>query len=354
MIIGTCGFCSTGSSAVSDYLKEFDEVQTLDQIEFVFAYLPDGLDDLYYHLVERPFRDDSSAIAIPRFRKFMDSYKRTLKVGTGINTKQLDDITERFLCRLIQLRWKGLNRSDGLINQNVFYRYFGLSIMAQRLIPYLNRRYHRTFETYPYRDIELSIKQEGAIEIFKDYIKDLLDLIGADYTKKIILDQPFVGNDPASSFRFYEDPYAIVVDRDPRDNYIFAREYLYKRGKFMPTNNVREFVQYYLLMRENMPYTLPNPRIMRIHFEDMVYDYDNTTKKIRGFLGLGENTRPMSIFDPKLSINNTQLSLRFPQYADDIRYIEEKLTDYLYDFSRFPKPDHSGQMFMGKSPLNNH
>ena len=25
MIIGTCGFCSTGSSAVSDYLMEFDE-----------------------------------------------------------------------------------------------------------------------------------------------------------------------------------------------------------------------------------------------------------------------------------------------------------------------------------------
>ena len=50
MIIGVCGFCSTGSSAVSDYLKEFKENQVLDMLEFTLAYIPDGLGDLEYIL----------------------------------------------------------------------------------------------------------------------------------------------------------------------------------------------------------------------------------------------------------------------------------------------------------------
>ena len=42
MVIGTCGFGSTGSSAVSDYLKEFDENCTLDRAEFTIVHFPDG------------------------------------------------------------------------------------------------------------------------------------------------------------------------------------------------------------------------------------------------------------------------------------------------------------------------
>ena len=78
MIIGTCGFCSTGSSAVSDYLKEFDENQVLDGVEFTYVYLPDGLEDLYYHTTNKISRDDSSSIAIPRFKKFIKHYEKYL------------------------------------------------------------------------------------------------------------------------------------------------------------------------------------------------------------------------------------------------------------------------------------
>ena len=74
MVIGTCGFASTGSSAVSDYLKEFDQNQVLDRFEFTIPYLPDGLEDLEYNLMQHISRDDSCAIAIPRFKRFMKKH----------------------------------------------------------------------------------------------------------------------------------------------------------------------------------------------------------------------------------------------------------------------------------------
>lgn len=352
MIIGTCGFCSTGSSAVSDYLKEFDEIQVVDKVEFTFAYLPDGLEDLYYHLSKCVIRDDSCTIAIPRFRRFIEHYSRSLSVHTKLKKDDLMNITDEFLKSITQMTWKGERRSDVLLNTGWFRRYIGGLIFQQRIIPYLNKKAGRCVEMYPYRDLEISVNHPDLEEKCKKYLKDLLIAIGADFSKTIVLDQPFAGNNPQSSFHFFEDPYAIVVDRDPRDNYIFAKEFLYRRKKFMPTNNVEEFVKYYKLMRDNMPYKEKNDRILRMHFEEMVYDYPNATKKVREFLNLGENKRPYTVFDPKLSVNNTQLILKFPQYADDVKYIEEHLSEYLFDFSRFPKPDNSGKMFMGKSPLN--
>lgn len=46
MIVGACGFGSTGSSAVTDYLKEYDSFQVLDRIEFTWVSVDDGLTDL--------------------------------------------------------------------------------------------------------------------------------------------------------------------------------------------------------------------------------------------------------------------------------------------------------------------
>lgn len=46
--------------------------------------------------------------------------------------------------------------------------------------------------------------------------------MGADLSKPICLDQPFSGNNPENSFKFYNNPYAIIVDNDPRDLYLAA------------------------------------------------------------------------------------------------------------------------------------
>ena len=92
--------------------------------------------------------------------------------------------------------------------------------------------------------------------------------------------------------------------------------------------------------------------MLALQFEDLVYNYDSATEKLRKFLGLPENPNPKSIFDPALSKANTQVWNRFPQYEKDIKYIEENLPEYLFDFSGFDAPDPNSKMFFGKSPLH--
>lgn len=352
MIIGTCGFCSTGSSAVSDYLKEFDDNQVLDKLEFGIVYLPDGLEDLDYHLNKNVNRDDNCSIAIPRFRRFMQTYEHLLSVRSGIPEKLVRQKTDEYLNSLIQMQWRGGRRSDGLLYPSWFYKNVGKRLMRQRVAPWINRLFKRDVKMWPDRTLDVCIHPNNFLGKSQEFVHWYLEKSGGDFSKNIVLDQPFIGNDPAKSFKFYGDAIAFVVDRDPRDNYIFTREVLSKRGGYIPSDTVEEFVLYYKLLRDGMPYKKSNDRIMRLNFEEMVYDYDNATERIRKFCHLPENPHPKSVFDPSISINNTQLILKFPQYKDDVAYIERELPEYLFDFSRFPKPDNSGKMFMGKSPLN--
>ena len=353
MIIGTCGFASTGSSAISDYLKEFDENQVFDSFEFTLPYLPDGLEDLEYHLTEHICRDDSCGMAIPRFKRFVKKhYGILLNQCYGITSKQLDEITDRFVDSVVQLRWKTCKRSDMLLYPSGFYYLFAYRIMKYKVLPFLQRRMGRIVYMYPYRDVDVSIYPENFIEAGKQFIRDILIGMGADFNKNIVLDQPFVGSNPVRSFRFFDNPKAIVVDRDPRDNYLFTKLVLHKTENLMPVNDVRTFVKYYRLFRDNHPYKQPHKDVLCIHFEDMVYNYENTTKRIREFCNLPENPRPKTIFDPNISMPNTQLFLRYPEYSAEIEYIEKELPEYLFNFEDYPKPTVTGKMFSGKSPLN--
>ena len=353
MIIGTCGFASTGSSAVSDYLKEFDENQVFDRFEFTIPYLPDGLEDLEYHLTQHVCRDDSCGIAIPRFRRIVNKMLiPTLKCRYPISREQLESVADKFIKSIVQLEWKTTKRTDILLNPSWFFYYFGDRTMKYRILPFLQRKIGHVVDMWPYRKVEVSIYPENYVEAAKQFIRDVLGLMGADFNKNIVLDQPFLGSNPVRSFRFFDNPKAIVVDRDPRDNYLFTKQVLYKTENIMPVSDVKTFVKYYRLFRDKHPYKQPNDDVLCIHFEDMVYNYEDTTKWIREFCHLPENPRPKSIFDPHLSIANTQLYMRFPEYGADIEYIKKELPEYLFDFDKYPKPSQSGKMFSGRSPLN--
>ena len=60
MILTVTGCYSTGSSAVTDLVKECRDVYCKDDYEVRFAYDPDGIADLEYHLVENPNRHNTS------------------------------------------------------------------------------------------------------------------------------------------------------------------------------------------------------------------------------------------------------------------------------------------------------
>ncbi|MBF1106621.1 MAG: hypothetical protein HXL52_06645, partial [Solobacterium sp.] len=51
-IISCASYYGTGSSAITDFLSEFDNICSMTNYEFRFVQDPDGISDLEYNLVE--------------------------------------------------------------------------------------------------------------------------------------------------------------------------------------------------------------------------------------------------------------------------------------------------------------
>jgi len=153
----------------------------------------------------------------------------------------------------------------------------------------------------------------------------------------IVLDQPFSADNPEKSFIFFDNPAAIIVDRDPRDLYLLAKEVLRSRASFIPTDNVYDFVTYYKVIRENRKKVVNTTKVLYLNFEDMIYEYKTTAEKIIAFLGLKRHEKPLEYFNPEISKNNTQLFNKYTNYKKEIEYIEKELEEWLYPFYKYPR-----------------
>lgn len=345
MIIGACGFGSTGSSVITDYLKEFDDITVKDSLEMTCVWQADGLIDLENTVMD-PHSRTGSIVAIRRYQELVNSTAKYYEIH-GLPSDVFKKSADDFINKITMTKWYWTRRDYPARS-----KYFFHAVMLKYVIPRIEQRIGHHAQCWPLEEVRLSVKPSNFYVAAQEHVEEILTGFGLDTNGIIALDQPFAGNNPQASFPFFKDPYAVVVDRDPRDNYVFARTRMLGKFHYMPINNVEDFIIYYRALRKDQPYLKDDPRILRIRFEDMVYEYETTSKKVRDFLHLPENPRPKSVFDPDLSIANTQVFRRFPQFADDIRVIEEKLPEYLYDYSKYPAPDPSKKMFYGKSPLH--
>lgn len=336
LTIGACGFNATGSSAVIDYLREFNENVVVDQFEFTIAHMPDGLQDLKYHLFEGSIKHTSSCMALDRFQRLIKGYPS--RMFSRYCGDRLLEFAEEFLDSISQCEWIGSGAPDSY--------YFSMRSIVARLLRKCNlARFYRKAEEradkklvlFPYNVKRYSCRPSNYDVAARRFVGKMLDELGRVSEKNMVLDQPFAGNNPQAAFPFFENPVAIVVDRDPRDYYLLCKKFYYPSGwRLVPCNNVESFVAYFRSMRESMPYLENDSRILRIRFEDMVYEYETTTKRIRLFCHLGEHATPYRYFDPRKSIHNTNLASLYPDLSADVAFIEKALPEYLYPFEQHP------------------
>lgn len=343
MVIGACGYGATGSGALTDLLREFDETQVFDDFEFTYTYKVDGLQDLEYHLMKNHAKIISGDAAIYRFLK-SSKYIYTPLINKPTSAKRFMEITNEYINSIVQTKYMGMETID-ILSGNIIKNIFMLG-MKKKLIPLFYENYKKkAYLRWPNRELYICIEPENFYDASKKYIKDILLEMGADFSKKIVLDQPFEGNAPENSFAFYDNPLAIVVDRDPRDLYLNQKYTCLTEGRFIPKDDVEKFVIYYRELHKNINYN--NDRILRIKFEDMIYRYDETVEKIMKFLGLTKHKYPKRFFKPEHSAFNTQLIKKYPTDIDDIKYIEKNLSEFLYPFDLFPDVDTNGESFDG-------
>lgn len=320
------GYAFTGKHAVIDLMREFEGYHVPHfQFEFCLLRIPGGILDLKTALLDdwSPFRSDA---AIRRFKKLVRRAgtkssrfdPRTWFEAIGWNydeyyNQRFFELSERYLNELVDFsrraawpyamaEWSG---------EELFYR------RLKRRLGFTHAFEVETYLTSP----------GNFLPATRRYLHDLLSSNVAPDTKSIVMHNAFEPFNPTRSLALFDSAKCIVVDRDPRDNFVAG---LWYKPTALP---VREFAKRYRVCRlATQRVAEPADQILRIQYEDLVLRYEETLDRILGFLGENKtvHVRPKKYFDPAISAKNIGIWKNHPR-QEEIEYISRELPEYCYD-----------------------
>ena len=180
--------------------------------------------------------------------------------------------------------------------------------------------------------------EEKFIRCTQKYIGGLLTRYASGTGTSVFIDQFVPPTNIQRYLRYIPDSYDVkvfLVDRDPIDLYI-TDKYFFK-SSVIPSYDVDIFCEWFLWTRNQAKRFAMPTNVMRVQFEDMIYGYEETRRKICEFIGLDmtDKCRQFLNFDPRRSVNNTQVHkrLRRPP-VEEMETIRVKLRQYCYDFPK--------------------
>lgn len=332
--ISCASYYGSGSSTVTDYVSEFNNVYSFTNEEFRFVQDPDGVSDLEYNLVEN-FNRHNSGHALKRFKKLVDFqsgnflFKRYEKFFLG-NWKKY---SYEYIKNLTDFTYHGWWQYDLLDKGSLFY-------LKKRL---LNKILHLTiWRKQPERCLN-SMKneitycshptEEKFLNCTRRYISQLFSSV-CKGSNIVMVDQIVPPTNLKRVLRYFDDIQVVIVDRDPRDIYVLEK-YVWQDG-IIPSD-VETFCKWFKYTRAHRKDDHNDAsKVKFVQFEDMVYKYEETTSALAKWLRLNTDNHVNSkqIFNPAISVKNTQTWKRYPCNVKEIEYIENELEEYLY---KFPK-----------------
>lgn len=341
-IIIPTGYMGSGSTAVTDFISEFEGYQAPNgDFEYVFLHCPDGVFDLEDKLLRgnNALRSDE---ALHSFEKRMkELYSRKLWWVADYKDKigqNFWEITQNYMNSLIQFRQDNYWYMQERLNA---WRFIQTGIrMVIRKLTGNKMLLKRALE---YETMYLSIPMpEEFYAASRAYLNEIFNCLGIK-EHHLILDQLLLPYNLHRAHHYLDDNVeCFVVQRDPRDIFILNKYIWRKAANPVPyPMDVNRFCDYYRRIR-NLEQNTESPHIHRLYFEELVYQYDECKDRIMKILGLTEqqHTKCLQGFNPQKSIHNTQLFLN-PSYAAEVKVIEERLGGYLFDFPYIHKSDES-------------
>ena len=334
-LIVPTGYMGSGSSAITDLLSEYNSVDaTKGSFEYVFLHCPNGLFDLEDKLLlgNTSLRSDE---AIHSFLETM--YELYKKDGHWINNYKEQVSTDFYAYCLDFISQLAPFKFDNVYwyyQQNPRNMRMKMQLLLLRLTKKITRNkkqfrrpiyYKETYFAYP-TDKEFF----AAAKIFLEKVFSALGI----NKNNIVADQLLLPQNVYRIDRYFDDNVrVIIVDRDPRDVFILNKYFWKPKDQMVPLPlDACSFSNMYRKIREMK--TFDDQRILKIHFEDLVYNYKNTVNNIESFLDLNANEhyKQFQFFKPEKSIVNTQLFNHKEFAQDEINTIKEQLSDYLYEF----------------------
>lgn len=334
-VLTTTGFYGTGSSAITDLIREYDNVCCSDDYEVRFLYDPYCISDLEYNIIDNPNRHNTG-YAIKKFKtqmKMLDHvwfFKRYKKYFNGVFMPAID----KFCNSITTASYPAVWHYDVYDRGNLFY-------VISRIYSNINLKLHKLIGIPLNGRGLVSKKEVSYLTILdrKQFLNAVYELTATiihsknKYNKEfILLDQLVPPSNIKRYSRYIKDLKVIVVDRDPRDIYLLEKEVW--RGTIAPTNNVEIFCDWYKWTRDLYYNEEKCKNCLNLKFEDLIYNYEETVDEVEIFFGLSpqKHKKKKEYFNPDISIKNTQLWKVYRGYDSDIRYIEKKLANYCYDF----------------------
>lgn len=329
-IIVPTGYMMSGSSAITDLLTEFEDVSNIGgSQEYIFLHCPNGVFELENNLLN-PVSHLSSKQALINFRSMMkklyylegwwpSNYKNTV-------SENFMKYVDEYIDNLTDLKFKGFWYMDE------FPKSMDLISRAKR---FYQRNIQKKDLSLMQEDMFLSYpSEEKFYKESKKFIKKVIDAINKDDLSNVVIDQLLLPKNLYRMKNYFDDSLkVIVVERDPRDVFIANKYYGKECHGMVPYPiEVKEFCKMYKMNRETEK-EVNNSNILRVRFEDLIYNYDKTLEKIYIFLDFSnkKHINKLKKFNPEISISNTQLFLN-KKYEKEIKVIEKELSKYLYKF----------------------
>ena len=330
------GYSASGSSAVVDLLKEFDNVFECSA-EIRIIQDPYGIRQL-----ERALTDDwneiSSSAAI---NDFLWLCKKCAKKGGGKNPfapcglsysrkicSGFYSLSLRFIEKISDYKYK----SDYYCQKfkKNYFRYvfdrirLGLELKSKRKLRIANRRTGLCYFSHPTHDFF-----ENAVREYFDSIFSSAFDKGANY---IVLDQAISVNDPDAVSRYFNNGKLIIVDRDPRDMFI---DDIVNWGNVFENLSSKEAGERFVIRHKAMRSSISNSKnILYIKFEDLVLKYDETVLAVLEFLEMDNHAhvKKGAFFKPQVSKNNIGIWRKYyNEFKDAIDYITKELQSYCFE-----------------------
>ncbi|MCT8342227.1 sulfotransferase [Photorhabdus kleinii] len=332
-VITCTGYGGTGSSVVSDLLKEFSNVYSFGNFEFRFLQDPHGLRDLDYGIVQNNNRLTTS-YHINNYIKYVDFLsKSNVYSYERFFNKKFKEITDEYLRNIIDIEWNGFWHQD-IIDEKPFGKFiYYLERFYQKKILGINEGSAKIYSKIFNKNMYYSYPRENFYIETRKYLRNLINASNYDSKEYVIFDQLIPPNDTNHYLKYFDDLKVIIIDRDPRDLYLLNK--CLWDEKWIPTGNIHNYINWFKILREHQKFEQEDSeRIFRLSFEDFIYKYDETVQQVCKFCCIesSKHTNKHKYFDPKISINNTNLKIKYPEYNSEISFIEKELAEFCYNF----------------------
>lgn len=340
--IAVTGYYGTGSSAVVDLLSEVSNVKCAlgSRYEHTNLNCAGGLFDLEARLFHENSNYFNRDIALNDFyNEMLKQYRYNFgwygSYKKNIGIKYLESVKELMSSISISIGKKSLAHTT----KRRFSLYKAILQIAAKV--FFKRRYGVLGCKYVYdKDPQrlLTASYEEFLDAARSFVSSYFECCQQG-NNDMIYDHLIFPEQCGVVERYFDDDFRlIIVDRDPRDIFI-SDKYFWSTAKFgfqkMPMpHDLEGFCDYWKAMHERTDKYYKQKNIMKVRFEDLVYDYEETVQRIFSFCEIDStrHSKKMEIFNPNCSINNTQVFNTVDGVDEVCDIITKRLPDLVYSF----------------------